>query len=111
MTVQRKQKPPIPTLLDAVRVTLPLVARWIGDVDAAAVAGWRQGTYQPLPARRARLVQAVRRHAAELLKLAEAVEREGATSAAQHRARPGSGGRRGVRATVHRSATRGGGAR
>jgi hypothetical protein len=70
------QKNTIPELIDAVRPNLPTVARWVGaSVWTARI--WQQGTYQPKPKQRAVLVKAVRKHAKELLALAEKVEREG----------------------------------
>ena len=87
----------IPRLLDRLRLTLHDPAQWTG-VSRAAVAAWQQGSWGPTPERRAALVQAVRRHANELLKLAERVEREAADPTAPAHGRSGrdTDGRRGV---------------
>lgn len=66
----------IPTLIDTLRLNLPTVATWIGVARWKAQL-WQQGTAQPEPVDRARLVKAARKHAHELLALADAVEREG----------------------------------
>jgi hypothetical protein len=68
----------IPALIDTLRPNLPTVATWIGVARWKAQA-WQQGTAQPEPTDRARLVKAARKHAHELLTLADAVEREGNT--------------------------------
>jgi hypothetical protein len=68
----------LPKLIDALRPTLPTVARWAGAGLWTARA-WQQGAYQPQPQARARLVKAARKHANEVLALAAAVEREGET--------------------------------
>jgi hypothetical protein len=66
----------VPKLLDSLRPTMPTLAKWVGrSVWVARL--WHQGTYQPKPKDRARLVKAVRTHAKQLLDLASAVEREG----------------------------------
>ena len=66
----------IPELLNTIRVTTPDLAEWSGRV-VAIVRHWRAGSFQPLAKDRARLVKAVRKHAQEILSLADAVEREG----------------------------------
>lgn len=86
------QRNTIPKLLDALRPSLAEIGRWAG-AQRALTAVWQQGTYQPKPDKRRALVAAVRKHAARLLKLAEAVEREGEARAAD----AGSGDRRGTR--------------
>ena len=67
----------VPKLVDAMRPTMPKLAKWAG-VSVWVARLWQQGTYQPKPKDRARLVKAVRTHAKQLLALAEQVEREGA---------------------------------
>jgi hypothetical protein len=71
----------IPKLLNTLRPTLSEIAAWVG-VSRGLTDFWRAGAYQPKAADRARLVKAVRKHAALLLKLADAVEREGKARAA-----------------------------
>ena len=66
----------VPTLIDTLRPKLPTVAEW-ADVSVGLAAMWQQGAYQPKPDARARLVKAVRKHAQQLLTLADDVEREG----------------------------------
>jgi hypothetical protein len=66
----------LPELIDTLRPTLRTVAEW-ADVSVRLSQFWQQGTYQPKPDTRARLVKAVREHAHEVLALADAVEREG----------------------------------
>lgn len=66
----------IPSLIDTLRPNLPKVAGWLGVARWKAQL-WQQGTAQPEPMDRARLVKAARKHAQELLTLADAVEREG----------------------------------
>jgi hypothetical protein len=66
----------VPLLIDTLRPKLPTLAAW-ADVSVGLTQFWQQGTYQPKPDARARLVKAARKHAHELLALAEAVEREG----------------------------------
>lgn len=66
----------IPKLLDTLRPTLPTAAEWVG-VSIGLARMWQQGTAQPVPEDRTQLVNAVRKHAHELLALADAVEREG----------------------------------
>jgi hypothetical protein len=68
----------IPKLLDTLRPTLTEIAGWAG-VSRGMANFWREKKYQyqPKPKNRARLVKAVRQHAAHLLKLADEVEREG----------------------------------
>jgi hypothetical protein len=68
----------VPALINALRPKLPTVAEW-ADVSVGLTQFWQQGTYQPKPDARARLVKAVRKHAQQLLTLADAVEREGHT--------------------------------
>lgn len=68
------------------RPTLSEIAKWAA-VSRGLTDFWRADKYQPKPADRARLVKAVRKHAARLLKLADAVEREGQERAAAARAR------------------------
>ena len=71
------QKNTIPALIDTLRPNLPTVAGWLGVARWKAQT-WQQGA-QPEPQDRARLVKAARKHAQELLMLADAVEREGNT--------------------------------
>jgi hypothetical protein len=52
------------------------VARWVGK-SRDTVTLWIMGRYEPKPADRATLVKAIRRHANQLLALADLVEREG----------------------------------
>jgi hypothetical protein len=52
------------------------IAAWV-EVSVGLTRTWQQSTLQPRPDARARLVKAVRKHAHELLALAEKVEREG----------------------------------
>lgn len=66
----------LPALLDALRPDLPTVAKW-SRRSVWVARTWQQGTYQPKPPDRARLVKAVRKHVKELLALAAKVEREG----------------------------------
>lgn len=66
----------LPALLDAVRPNLNDVAEWAGRTRAA-VEAWRERRAQPKADQREALVLAVRQHAARLLDLAAAVEREG----------------------------------
>lgn len=66
----------IPKLFDVLRPTLADIAAWAGATRALADV-WRSGSYAPKPPQRAALVRAVRRHASQLLILAERVEREG----------------------------------
>ena len=66
----------IPELLNTIRVTTPDLAQWSGRV-VTIVRHWRAGSFLPPAKDRARLVNAVRKHAHELLTLADAVEREG----------------------------------
>jgi hypothetical protein len=73
-----------PGLLDELRPTLSEVAGWVG-VSHGLANMWREEKSQPKPADRARLVKAVRKHAARLLKLADAVEREGHERATRRR--------------------------
>jgi hypothetical protein len=68
----------VPALIDTLRPTLNTIAVW-ADVSVGLARIWQQGTYQPKPDARARLVKAARKHAKELLTLADAVEREGTT--------------------------------
>ncbi len=76
--VPPKSENHLPALLDALRPTLTVIGGWAG-VGRSAAMTWRQGTSTPKPATRAQLVQAVRQHAAALVTLADAVEREGKT--------------------------------
>jgi hypothetical protein len=67
----------IPKLLGTLRPGLKEIAEeWVGKSRALANV-WRNGKFQPKDPDRDRLVKAVRKHAALLLKLADAVEREG----------------------------------
>jgi hypothetical protein len=66
----------LPKLIDTLRPKLGTIAQWAG-VSLGLAGVWQQGTYQPKPKDRARLVRAVRKHAKELLALADKVEREG----------------------------------
>jgi hypothetical protein len=66
----------LPKLIDTVRPTLRTIAEW-GSVSVGLAQQWQQGTRQPTPEDRARLVAEVRKHAHQLLALAEHVEREG----------------------------------
>lgn len=68
----------VPRLIDTLRPTLRIVAAW-ADASVGLTQFWQQGTYQPKPDARARLVKAARKHAHEVLALADAVEREGKT--------------------------------
>ncbi|MEX2179332.1 MAG: hypothetical protein WD801_11510 [Gemmatimonadaceae bacterium] len=68
----------LPALLDTVRPTLRTVAEW-AEVSVGLARMWQQGTYQPKPKERARIVRRIRNHAKGLLALAEKVEREGTT--------------------------------
>lgn len=71
----------IPKLLKTLRPGLKEIAAWVG-VSHGLANFWLGGQYQPKTPDRARLVTAVRKHAALLLKLADAVEREGKERAA-----------------------------
>lgn len=95
----------IPQLLDDLRPGLKEIAARV-DVQRALVNAWREAKSQPRPDKRKALVKAVRRHAAELLTLAQKVEREGATRTVGARSGPrGRTGRRaGVFASLRRSA-------
>lgn len=66
----------VPKLLNTIRPTLEDIAAW-ADRSRALANVWRNGKFQPKDPDRDRLVKAVRKHAALLLKLADAVEREG----------------------------------
>ena len=68
-------------LLNALRPNMPTVAGWL-DVSVWSAQSWHMGTHAPKPEKRAALVKATRKHAKELLRLADVVEREGR---AQHR--------------------------
>ncbi len=65
----------LPTLMETLRPTLAVVGEWAGVGRSAAMA-WQKGTAQPQPEARAKLVAAVRSHAAALLTLADAVKQE-----------------------------------
>jgi hypothetical protein len=67
-----------PALLDALRPTLPEVARSVG-VSIWVARTWQQGQYQPKRGHRTKLVRMVRGRAKKLLALAQEVEREGRT--------------------------------
>jgi hypothetical protein len=69
----------LPLLIDSLRPNLPTVAKWTGRAIWVA-RGWQQGINRPKPRDRARLLKAVRKHAHQLLALADAVEREGRSS-------------------------------
>ena len=72
----------LPELLDTLRPTLTEIAdEWVGNKSRGMANFWLAGTYQPKAPERARLVKAVRKHAARLLALADAVEREGRAAA------------------------------
>jgi hypothetical protein len=71
----------IPELLDELRPTLSEIAARVG-VKLGLANMWREEKSQPRPGTRAKLVAQVRKHAARLLKLADAVEREGKARAA-----------------------------
>lgn len=92
-------------LTELLGVTRREVAAWAG-VSRPLVDFWRRGVYRPNPKARAKLVKAVRAHAARLLRLAEKVEAEGEARAAgaRSRARRPGRGRRGVPAKVRRGA-------
>lgn len=66
----------VPKLLYTIRPTLEDIAEW-ADRSRPLVCVWRDGKFQPKDPERARLVKAVRKHAALLLTLADAIEREG----------------------------------
>jgi hypothetical protein len=66
----------IPKLLRELRPGLKEIAGWVG-VSRGLGNFWLAGTYLPKAPDRARLVKAVRKHAALLLTLADKVEREG----------------------------------
>ena len=66
----------VPRLLATLRPTASDVARWVGK-SRDTVTLWVMGRYEPKPADRATLVRAIRRHAKQLLALADSVEREG----------------------------------
>ena len=66
----------VPALIDTLRPTLRTLAVW-ADVSVGLARIWQQGTYQPKPDARKRLVRAARKHAQSILALADAVEREG----------------------------------
>lgn len=72
----------IPKLIDALRINVPDVAAWAG-VSKWVARDWSLDTRQPQPAKRAKLVVAVRKHVAGLLALVENVEREGSTRSAR----------------------------
>lgn len=65
----------IPELLDELRPTLSEIATRVG-VSHGLANMWREEKSQPRPDKRRALVRTVRKHAARLLKLADAVERE-----------------------------------
>ncbi len=71
----------IPKLLNTIRPSLEDIAAWVGRSRALA-AVWLDGRFQPKAPERARLIKAVRKHAALLLKLADEIEREGHERAA-----------------------------
>jgi len=77
----------IPQLLEELRPTLAKVAGWVNS-PRPSVEAWRWGRYQPQTDKRAILIKAVRKHAAELLRLAQAVEDEGETRTVDARSRP-----------------------
>lgn len=95
----------IPELLHRLRPKLSAIAARVGVSHALANA-WREEKSQPRPDKRKVLVRAVQKHAAELLTLAQKVEREGATRTVGARSGPrGRTGRRaGVFTPVRRSA-------
>ena len=66
----------LPKLLATLRPTLTEIAEWANSSRGMGNF-WLAGTYQPKAAERARLIKAVRKHAAFLLSLADKVEREG----------------------------------
>lgn len=74
----------IPELLDELRPTLSEIAARVG-VKLGLANMWREEKSQPRPDKRRALVLTVRAHAARLLKLADAVEREGEERAAAAR--------------------------
>lgn len=69
----------IPQMLDALRPQLPDVAKWVG-VSIWVARDWQMANRQPKPEKRAALVKATRKHAKELLALADRVEREAKTT-------------------------------
>jgi hypothetical protein len=71
----------VPKLVNTIRPSLKDIAVWTGKSRALANV-WRDGKFQPKDPDRDRLVKAVRKHAALLLKLADEVEREGHERAA-----------------------------
>lgn len=76
----------VPRLLDSLLPSRQEVADWAG-VSYGLTGFWLAGKYEPKPPDRARLVKAVRKRAGLLLKLADAVEREGKERAAAVRRR------------------------
>jgi light-regulated signal transduction histidine kinase (bacteriophytochrome) len=76
VTIPTKRGNTVPTLIDTLRPNLPTVAKWLG-VARWKAQRWQQGERQPELVDRARLVKVARKHAHELLALADAVEREG----------------------------------
>lgn len=97
----------IPKLLDTLRPTLPVVAKWSG-VSLWVARLWQANAYQPQASQRARLVKSARQHATTLVTLAQAVEGEGSTRSARagSRSRGRRRGRAVVPAKVRRSAGR-----
>src|SRR5450759_1103594 len=73
----------VPKLLNTIRSSLKDIAAWV-DGSRALTNVWRDGKFQPKDPERVRLVKAVRVHAARLLALADAVEREGHERTATH---------------------------
>lgn len=97
----------VPQLIDTLRPTLRHVAEW-ANVSVGLAGVWQQGTYQPKQPERRKLVKAVRQHAARLLTLARAVEREGEARTTDSGSRPrrARGGRGRISEPVRRSTSR-----
>lgn len=69
-------KKAVPQLIDALRPNLPTIAKWT-RVSIWTARNWQQGLFTMQPQKRAALVKAARKHAKDVLALADAVEREG----------------------------------
>ena len=76
LTKSKARRNSVPALINKLRPTLSVIAGWM-DVSVGLAQMHQQGTFQPQPQARARLVMIVRKHAKELITLAEKVEREG----------------------------------
>ncbi len=75
LTKSKARRNSVPALINKLRPTLSVIAGWM-DVSVGLAQMHQQGTFQPQPQARARLVKAVQRHAKELLALAAKVDRE-----------------------------------